>query len=307
MPPLASFGLPVYNGERFIAATIESILNQTETAFELIVSDNASTDSTLKIVQEYAGCDSRVRVLRQNSNIGAVANFQAVLQAAHGTYFAWAGDHDFYNRRWLEECIDAFDEHPNAVLAYPWYGGISMAGDELYRHRASFNTLGMNVWQRIAAVTDMRGGGSRIYGCFRREALRQVRVHPCAWWDRLFLTSLAAHGEFVQIERVLWFRRHSNWRETSDKSTLVLRTLQHQLRTIHPNGKPPIHCRIPTLWHLVCLIYDLAVAPPDGIYSPKRIGIALYAITKHFDRMKEHFRIEANLAFRGAPTPAVGS
>jgi len=295
--PAVSFGLPVYNGERFLADTIQSILDQTYTDFEVIVSDNVSTDATLEVARRYAARDSRVRVVSQPRNLGAVLNFATVLREARGQYFAWVGAHDLYDRRWLEESVDVLDANPRAVLAYPWYGGVSLTGEELYRQAMSFETAGLSVLQRVAEVTRMRGGGSRIYGCFRREAMQRVRVHPCAWWDRLFLTSLAVHGEFIQIERVLWHRRHSTWGKTVDKAGLALSTLKHQLRTVHPGGKVPVYCRIPTLWHLACLGYDLAIAPPDHVYSLRRMAVAGYAMGKHLSRMKEQLRVEVALAF----------
>jgi hypothetical protein len=196
--------------------------------------------------------------------------------------------------------VDELQAHPNAVLVYPWYRGISYEGEELYQYLHSFDTVGMSAWRRVEAVTRMRGVGSRIYGCFRLAAMRRVRVHPCAWWDRLYLTSLAAHGEFVQVERVLWSRRHADFRRELDETGLAVRMLQHQFRTVHAGGRVPVHCRIPTLWHLACLVSDLAVAPPDGVYTPARVAVGVYAAMKHLGGMRTNLLAEMTLAFRGA-------
>ena len=299
--PRASFGLPVYNGAAFLRETLESILAQTATDFELIISDNASTDATPHILEEYAARDNRVKLLRQDRNVGAVANFRAVFEAATGEFFAWAGDHDVYQRTWLAECIYALEDRPRAVLAYPWSVTISRSGDIIKRNRFSEDTIGLDGYARVSVIAQMDAIGIRIYGCFRRSAMREVRIHPCAWWDRLFLISMAVMGEFVQIERELWFRR-----ETEDKSTRASRpktlmtadALIRQFRTVHHEGHVPIYCRVPTLWHLACLLGDLALAPPHGTYDRSKAALGCYASWRHLWNMKYHLRIEAAVLFR---------
>jgi glycosyltransferase involved in cell wall biosynthesis len=88
--PAISIGMPVYNGEKYIREALDSLLAQTFTDFELIISDNASTDSTSNICKEYAIRDSRIRYIRQHKNIGAIANFKFLLEQASGDFFMWA-------------------------------------------------------------------------------------------------------------------------------------------------------------------------------------------------------------------------
>ena len=92
--PAVSIGMPVYNGEKSIREALDSLLAQTFTDFELIISDNASTDATESICREYAARDSRINYVRQKENIGGCANFQFVLDKAHGRYFMWAAADD---------------------------------------------------------------------------------------------------------------------------------------------------------------------------------------------------------------------
>ena len=289
--PRASFGLPVYNGGAFLRETLESILAQTETDFDLIISDNASTDATPDILEEYAARDNRVKLLRQERNIGAVANFQAVFEAATGEFFAWAGDHDLYHRTWLAECIYALEDHPRAVLAYPWALTISRDGDIVKTNRSSKETVGLDGYARVAAVAHMDLIGMRIYGCFRRSAMREVRIHPCAWWDRLFLISMAVIGEFVQIERELWSRRETQYRPpggSHPKSLMTRNALIRQFRTADREGCVPLYCRVPTLYHLACLVGDFILAPPDGTDRKKTTALGCYAIWRHWRHMEYH-------------------
>ncbi len=107
--PKVSIGLPVYNGEEYIREALDSLLAQTLTDFELIVSDNASTDDTEAICREYAAGDQRIRYVRQRENRGALANFQFVLDEAGGEYFMWAAADDRWDPDWLTALLSEFD------------------------------------------------------------------------------------------------------------------------------------------------------------------------------------------------------
>ena len=103
--PKVSIGMPVYNGSPFIREALDSLLNQTFTDFELIISDNASTDETESICREYAAKDPRIRYVRQPENRGALLNFQFVLDEAVGEYFMWAAADDMWSSEWIEELL----------------------------------------------------------------------------------------------------------------------------------------------------------------------------------------------------------
>src|SRR3954471_8256298 len=105
-PPLLSIGLSVYNGEPFIREALDSLLSQTFRDFELIVSDNASTDGTSEICEAYAARDSRVRYYRNEKNMGAGWNTRRVFSLARGQYFKWAACDDICAPEFLERCID---------------------------------------------------------------------------------------------------------------------------------------------------------------------------------------------------------
>ena len=92
--PSISIGLPVFNGERFLKKTIDSILSQTFFDFELIISDNASTDNTKNICQDYVIKDNRVRYFRRSQNNGFCDNYKFVLQRSNGIFFMWIAADD---------------------------------------------------------------------------------------------------------------------------------------------------------------------------------------------------------------------
>jgi len=104
--PKVSIGLPVFNGESFLDESLNSLLGQTYEDFELIISDNASTDSTADIIARYKALDSRIRYVRQPQNIGASENFLFVLSQARSELFMWASHDDIWEEDWLEVLID---------------------------------------------------------------------------------------------------------------------------------------------------------------------------------------------------------
>src|SRR3989442_255266 len=117
--PRVSVGMPVYNGERYLAEAVDSLLAQTYEDFELIICDNASTDRTGEIARSYAARDTRVRYARNEKNLGAGGNFRRAVALASGEYFRWAASDDVCAPQSLARCVEVLDQEPAAVLAYP--------------------------------------------------------------------------------------------------------------------------------------------------------------------------------------------
>ena len=117
--PLVSVGLPVYNGERFLRQSLESVLAQTYENFELIISDNASTDGTDAICREFAARDTRIRYVRNSRNMGAAYNFDKVVELARGELFRLHTHDDIMAPPLLERCVSVLMQEPDAVLCHP--------------------------------------------------------------------------------------------------------------------------------------------------------------------------------------------
>ena len=118
--PRLTLGVPVYNGNRFLAQSLDALLAQTYTDFELIISDNGSTDRTPEIGKHYQSVDPRVRYVRHDQNRGSTFNHNFVLGQAQGELFKWASDDDLYAPDLLQRCIDALDSLPDLALAHSW-------------------------------------------------------------------------------------------------------------------------------------------------------------------------------------------
>src|SRR6185503_10715524 len=118
-PPLISVGMPVYNSAAYVRLTLDGLLAQTFGDFELIVSDNASTDATRDVIEDYMSRDSRIRYERQPVNIGANPNSSQVMRLARGEFFKWSSSSDWCAPTFLERCLDGLRAHDDTVLVAP--------------------------------------------------------------------------------------------------------------------------------------------------------------------------------------------
>ena len=109
--------MPVYNSERYVRDALESLLTQTFQDFELFISDNASTDSTGKICREYSNRDSRIKYFLQSENLGAIANFEFVLQQAKSEFFMWAAYDDVWDKSYLTSAMNLLEENIDYVFS----------------------------------------------------------------------------------------------------------------------------------------------------------------------------------------------
>lgn len=115
--PKVSILVPVYNRERYIGECIQSALDQTITDSEIVVVDNASTDRTWEICQEYASQDARIRIFRNESNIGPVRNWLACVAHARGDYGKILWSDDLMHPQFLEKLIPFLD-NPETGFVY---------------------------------------------------------------------------------------------------------------------------------------------------------------------------------------------
>lgn len=173
--PRVSIGMPVYNGAATIGTAIRAVLNQSFADFELIISDNASTDGTRAICDQAAMADWRVRVIHQPRNLGAVANFETVLEAARAPFFAFAAADDWMEPDFIEETLLALETVPEAAACAPrtMLHFTDGRGREAYGSKAIHGPR----WWRVARFFVRPADNSRFYGLFRTQALRSAYLH----------------------------------------------------------------------------------------------------------------------------------
>jgi glycosyltransferase involved in cell wall biosynthesis len=200
-------GLPVYNGENYIAESIDALLGQTYTDFELIISDNASTDSTADICRRYEKQDSRVRYFRQPQNIGLAPNHNFVAEQARGELFKWASNDDLYARDLLERCVDALDKYPDVVLAHSWTAKVDGSGAVTQAFKYPLTTDSPRAPERFRSVL-FDSGGDDDYGVMRLEVLRRTAMKESYHHaDHTIIAEIVLHGRFYQVPDWLYFRR----------------------------------------------------------------------------------------------------
>jgi glycosyltransferase involved in cell wall biosynthesis len=205
--PRLSVGLPVLNGEDFIAESLEALLGQSYTNFELIIADNASTDDTGNICRKYAKDDSRIRYHRHPQNIGLAPNHNFVVQEARGELFKWAANDDLYASSLLARCVEALDENPDIVLAHSWTAKINSAGEVTKAFEYPMLTSSPSAPVRFRSIL-FDGGGDDDYGVMRIEVLRRTAMKGSYHHaDRTIIAELGLHGPFYQVPEWLYFRR----------------------------------------------------------------------------------------------------
>jgi glycosyltransferase involved in cell wall biosynthesis len=206
--PRVSIGLAVYNGERFLKQTLDSIVAQTFEDFELVVSDNASSDSTEEICKGYAARDSRIKYSRNSVNIGANHNFNRAFQLSSGQYFRWSAADDLFEPTSLEVCVNVLDEHPEVALCYPKTVLIDAHGNKLRSYEDNLDLRSSRAAERFRLALLNMGLLNAHYGLIRSDVLRRTPLYgtyPGA--DMVLLAELTLYGQFWEIPQQLFFRR----------------------------------------------------------------------------------------------------
>ena len=232
--PRVSIGMPVYNGEDLLPQTLDSIVSQTFEDFEVVISDNASTDSTPEICRAYVQRDKRIRYERTDTNIGVLANFNRVFRLSHGRYFKWHAHDDLVGSLFLERCTDILERDPTTVLVGTRVGLIEPEGSPVsydantgmfvtsYGERipppASTDSLASpHRLKRFRGVLFDIGGAVHsefVFGLFRSDALAATSlIGGYIGAEKVLLARLSLVGRFREVPEELFFRRYRQGRE----------------------------------------------------------------------------------------------
>ena len=212
--PTVSVGLPVYNGETYLRLLLDSVLAQTFGEFELIISDNASTDSTEAICREYAAADARVRYHRQPRNRGVTWNFRQVALLASGKYFLWTSHDDILAPNYVERCVEILDRDPNVVLCYSNSIHLDEAGNQFEpTQRLEFDQPSPH--QRFRRLIGLSHNCTPLYGLIRLNVLKKTSIQDdFADGDRCMLVELGLYGSYHRIQEPLFYHREHAGRFT---------------------------------------------------------------------------------------------
>ncbi|HEX3959284.1 MAG TPA: glycosyltransferase family 2 protein [Trebonia sp.] len=266
--PRLSIGLPVYNGARFLGESIEALLGQSFEDFELIISDNASTDATPDICQQYAAEDPRIRYIRQPRNIGLSPNHNYVIREARGELLKMASHDDLYARDLLKRCIEALDAHPEAILAHGWEARIDFSGNVIKGLAYSVAADAPQVSERFRSMI-FDGWDDYTYGVVRRDVLLRTRLHRSHHLaDRTFNTELSLRGPFVLVPDWLYFRREHPGRASDHPGRGIRYTVRTRAAGLDPRRAdrlrhPVIRLYAEYILGYVTAIHDAPMPPAE--------------------------------------------
>ena len=274
--PKVSIGLPVYNGEPFLSATIEAILAQTFKDFELIICDNASTDATETICRKYAARDKRISYYRQQRNIGAAGNFNRVFNLSSGKYFKWAAHDDLIAPEYLAQCVEILDCDRSVVLCHSRVQIIDAWGKFLCDYKIELRTDSSNPVERFDAL--LRDHLCYpIFGLIRTSTLRKTSLMGnYGHTDGVLLAKIALEGKFWEIPAALFLARNHLQQSMSRffpeylslaSGASIDKTPDYYAYAVwfdpHNKGAVFPHWRI--FWEYCCCIWQSSLAIKDKI------------------------------------------
>ena len=206
--PKVSIGMPVFDGERYISEAIESILSQTFSDLELIISDNASTDGTQAICEYYAERDSRIRYRRTSQNLGAAANHNYVFKHARGSYFKWAAHDDICAPTFLERCIEVLEQDESVVLCHSRTSIIDENGNNFLNYVVELNTMALEPHTRFGEAIRKEHWCYPVFGLFRADVLKKTPlIAGYTSSDRVLLAEMCLLGCVFEVPERLFLRR----------------------------------------------------------------------------------------------------
>jgi glycosyltransferase involved in cell wall biosynthesis len=241
--PLLSVGLFVYNGEDFLEETLRSILNQRFTDFELIISDNASTDRTGEIAKAYAKRDNRIRYYQSERNMGAGWNIRRVYELAAGKYFKQAAVDDLLEPDFLRRCVEVLERDPGCVLSYASTKEVDENGNFIKNYVTPMKADSNDPVTRFREMLLVSSWCYQIFGVMRMSALRQLPPQGSyVNSDGVLLARLSLLGRFYEVPEHLFISRHHGGQSIR---TLPVR-LQRPRRFRLTNRYPGLPC--PEWW-----------------------------------------------------------
>jgi len=223
--PLVSIGMPVYNAEKFIHQALDALLKQDYGHFEVIISDNHSTDATREICLDYTAGDERVYYYRNELNMGAVKNFNKVFELSQGEYFMWHAHDDYRESNYLSSCLEIMEKNPSVILCCT--DALLNENGGHRRLKENFSTVGMSPNRRFRKML-WNNSCASIYGLMRRSVLRKTGLFRNVFGsDNLLLAELSLMGEFFQLPCVLF--------KISIRSGNIVKKVKAVFETLLPN------------------------------------------------------------------------
>lgn len=206
--PKVTVAVPVFNGDNFLAETLESVLTQTFQDFEILIVDNGSTDGTAKISQDYAARDARIQIHRSEVNLGVTLNFIRAVGFSSAEYFMYLAHDDMLAPSFLEQCVAVLDTHPDVVLCYPKAIEIDTQGNALYKKEQFLDADSPLPHKRFRQLIRMDHNCESQFGLIRTDVLNKTVIFaPIPDGDRIMLAELSLYGKYYRVSDYLFLHR----------------------------------------------------------------------------------------------------
>lgn len=254
--PLVSIGLPVYNGENFVAEAIQCVLSQTFSDLELVISDNASTDRTISICRKFAERDRRICVYANQRNLGVSPNYNNVFRRSRGRYFAWLAHDDYIGAEFVERCLRELEMDASVNVAFPKLVYVDAHGSPFRRQVSDLSIMGTSVVSRVRQLMRLESQSTDVFwsqfGLIRRSELERTQLMGAySGSDQVLILEMVVRGKLKQVDKELFFRR-----EHPDASTLRKNwTAKDRARFQYADDKRTLvfpYCRL-LKEHLACI------------------------------------------------------
>lgn len=206
--PLITIGLPVYNSEKYIEQSLKSLLTQTYTDFILIISDNASTDSTPAICKKYSEADSRIKYYRNEKNIGNPSNFNRIFKLTNTKYLKWSTADDYWDPTFLADALEIMEADPTIALCYPKTNIVDAEGKNIKPYEDNLHLMDDDPVIRFQTLLKNIGLAHQHLGLIRTSMLGKTHLlgmHVAS--DINLLSELTLYGKFYELPKRVFYRR----------------------------------------------------------------------------------------------------
>ena len=206
--PKVTIAVPVFNGDNFLAETLDSVLTQTFQNFELVIADNGSTDGTERICHDYAAKDARIQIHRSEVNLGVTLNFIRAVGFSSAEYFMYLAHDDKLAPSFLEQCVAVLDTHPDVALCYPKAIEIDTQGNALYKKEQFLDADSPRPHKRFRQMIRMDHNCESQFGLMRTDVLKKTVIFaPIPDGDRIMLAEVSLHGKYYRVLDYLFLHR----------------------------------------------------------------------------------------------------
>ena len=269
--PLVTIGLPVYNSEKYLPQSIESLLGQTYSDFVLVINDNASTDGTADICSAYAAKDSRIKYYRNNENIGNPRNFNRVFELTQSRYLKWSTSDDYCEPTFIEKALKIMENDPSIILCYPKSYVVDALGENAEPYEDNLHLIQDDPVERFISLQQQIRLAHQHLGLIRTSLLRKthlLRTHYSS--DINLLSEMTLYGKFYELPERLFYRRFhpesGSWKRNDS---------EHNAKFYHASK-----ARHETFWHWRYQYTDYANVISSQISMVKKLSLLKWLVKR---------------------------